>query len=139
MSKFDGLYDIRDGKENDHKFVLATMLRGLYYGDSWFSLIPKDLFMDNYKKVVLGIINSPDTTLKVACLKEEPDVILGYSLLSSNFDTVFWVYVKSSWRNKGIAKRLTPSYPTYVAHLTTLGHKLLDKFPNVKFNPFARF
>lgn len=134
MSKFLGLYNIRDLKPEDVNFVLATFLRGLYYGDSWFSKIPKQVFMDNYKNVALSLVNK--STIKVACLKDEPDVIIGYSILSNDFQTIHYVYVKAAWRKKGIARSILPQYPSTVTHLTDLGAQLITKFKDVIFNPF---
>lgn len=136
MSKFVGLYDIRDAKEEDKNFILSTFLRGLYYGDSWFSSIPKAIFMENYKRIADALVSGKATSIKVACLKEDPDVILGYSILSQDYQTIHWVYVKNAWRNKGIAKSLLPKYPTTVTHLTKLGRELVTKFNNIIFNPF---
>src|SRR6266404_2908447 len=129
MNSFKGLYDIRDFNESDKNFVLATFLRGVYYGDSWFSMIPKQIFMDNYKKVAEYLVNT--ATIKVACLKEDPSVILGYCMLSKDLQTIHWTYVKSAWRLKGIAKTLTPTHPSVVTHLSKLGVTLLDKFTNI--------
>jgi len=137
VSNFRGLYNIRDYVEKDKNLILATFLRGLYYGDSWYSFIPKNIFMDNYKLIAAALVESPNTAIKVACLPDEPDVILGYSILSSNYQTVHWVYVKSAWRLKGIGRSLTPQHPTYVSHLTMLGKSLLNKLPNTTFNPFS--
>lgn len=134
MSTFKGLYDIRDATDKDVNFVLATFLRGLYYGDSWFSLIPKPIFMANYKAVAEALLKR--ATVKVACLKEEPDVILGYSILSNDYQTVHWCFVKSAWRRRGIAKSLLPQHPTAVSHLTKLGLILLPKLNSAIFNPF---
>jgi hypothetical protein len=98
--------------------------------------------MKNYKAVAEALIAK--RTIKVACLREDPDVIIGYSILSNDFQTIDWVYVKSSkqpdgttWRNKGVGKSLVPQYPTSVSHLTVLGKELLKKFPNTVFNPFS--
>lgn len=135
MNSFEGLYHVRDYKESDKSFILSTFLRGLYYGDSWFSLIDKKIFMDNYKHIAEKIVSSPNTTIRVACLIEEPDVILGYSILSTN-KTIVWVYVKSVWRKRGIGRTLTPEFPTAVTHLTALGKSLLTKIPGAVFNPF---
>lgn len=135
---FDGLYDVRDGIDSDHSFIYATMLQGLYYGDSWFSRIPKDVFMDNYKRVIAVILNHPTTVVKVACLPEDPDTILGYSILSGDYQQVHWVHVKKVWRNKGVGKRLTPAHPVSFTHLNDLGLKLMKKFPNTIFNPFLK-
>ena len=137
MSDFKGLYDVRDANDKDISFILATFLRGLYYGDSWFSQIPKDIFMNNYKKVAQAIVMNPSNFIKVACLKEDSDVILGYSILGDNFRTIHWVYVKSAWRKKGIGRSLVPEFPSSVSHLTALGKSLMDKLPKETiFNPF---
>lgn len=132
----DLICEVRDYVEDDKSFVMATWLRGLYYGESWFSLIPKDIFMFNYKQVIEKIIESPNNVVKVACLREDPSVILGYSVMSSDFSTVHWVQVKKAWRNKGLATSLLPKHPQAATHLTKVGRDLLHKFNNCVFNPF---
>ncbi len=134
MTNFQGMYDIRDAKPEDKNFIMATFLKGLYYGDSWFSLIDKSAFMGNYKLVAEALLNRAN--IKIACLKEDPDVILGYSVLSQDYQTIHWVFVKANWRQKGIARSLLPQYPTTVTHLTKLGKELLPKFKTAVFNPF---
>lgn len=137
MSNFEGLYAIRDANDNDHNFVLATFLRGLYYGDSWFSLIPKDIFMVNYKHIAQSLVKSPKVTIKVACLKEDVNVILGYVMMSKDEKTVHWIFIKSVWRKRGIGKSLWPSSASSVSHLSALGKNLMSKVPNLVFNPFS--
>lgn len=121
-------------KEADKNFILATFLRGLYYGNYWWNDVPKQIFMDNYKIVAEELLQQ--SMVKVACLKEDSDIILGYSILSTDFQVIHWVFVKSSWRQKGIAKNLLPKYPSAVTHLTKLGLKLLSKYENTVYNPF---
>ena len=137
MSDFKQLVEVRDMKPEDKNFIFASFLRGMYYGDSWFSLIPKDIFMDNYKLVAEALINSPNVVVKVACLPEDVDVIVGYSILSADFQTIHFVYVKEKWRHHGIGSSLCPKFPTSVTHLTKLGRELLKKFDKCIFNPFA--
>lgn len=136
MSNFSGLYNVRAAEKSDESFITFTFLRGLYYGDSWFSLIPRDIFMSNYKKVIQALIADPDIIIYIACLKEDPAVIIGYSILSLDAQTIHWVYVKKRWRNNGIAKALLPKFPTVITHLNAVGKTLMSKFPNVIFNPF---
>lgn len=136
IEKFTGLYDIRDVKPTDKSFILATFLRGLYHGDSWFSLIPRRIFMDNYKTVCQSLVSEGNSIIKIACLKDEPDVIIGYSILSNDYQTIHWVFVKKSWREKGVGRSLLPQYPVAISHLTKLGKQLMTKFENVIFNPF---
>lgn len=136
MSNFKGLYDIRTATPDDDNFILATWLRGLYYGDSWFSQIPKNIFMDNYKKIAKATLTNPKVTIKIACLKEDPTVILGYSIVSKDSKAVIWCFVKTAWRKQGIGRSLLPESPLFVTHLTALGKSLLPRLPGTTFNPF---
>lgn len=136
MSNFRGLYDVRAAKNSDYNFVIATFLRGLYFGDSWFSLVPKTIFMANYHTVAHNLLNHPKTVVLIACLKEDPDVVLGYSILSSDLQNVHWVYVKSAWRKQGIGAELIPASVANITHLSTLGKSLMVKRPNMIFDPF---
>lgn len=136
-TNYAGMFSVRDFKEEDRKFILATFLKGLYYGDSWFSQIPQPVFMENYKKVAEALLNNPNNQIMVACLKEDEDVILGYSILGDSYSTIHWVFVKAAWRKGGIARALVPLRPGVYTHLTTLGKKLVTKLETGHFNPFA--
>lgn len=135
MNNFAGLYEIREAKPEDFNFIRSTFLRGVYYGDSWFSLIPKQIFMQNYKSVIEVLLNK--ATINVACLPDDKDVVIGYSILSNDYLTVHFCYVKAAWRKNGIAKSLVPRHPTAVSHLTKLGKELLPKLSPAIFNPFS--
>lgn len=133
---FTELYNIRDYQPADKNFILATFLRGVYYGNNWFSQIRKDIFMDSYKRIAESALDSGRLAVKVACLQEDPDIIIGYSILSADYQAVAWVYVKKAWRLKGIARSLIPKHPTYVTHLSRLGQELMTKIPAALYNPF---
>lgn len=136
-NKFDGMYNLRAGKPEDKNFVLSSFLRGMYHGDSWFSQIPRGIFMDNYKVVAEALFDDPKNLVVVACLPEDPNIILGYSILSADGTTLHWVYVKQTWRRRGIMTRIVPNTITKVSHLTELGSTLIKKLKkDVIFNPF---
>lgn len=140
MSDFTGLYDIRDYRPSDKNLIMASFLRGLYYGfdedqGSWFRQIDKDIFMSNYSKIAEVLLTR--SKINIACLKEDSEVIIGYSLTSKDQKALHWVFVKSAWRDKGIGKSLVPTIPTEVTHLSALGKSLLPKINNPKFNPWA--
>jgi len=136
-SSIDALYTVRSFlPETDMAFIKATWLRGLYYGDSWYSKIPKAVFMDAYSPALDKLLTGGTVEVVIACQKEDPDVILGYSVLSKDAQIAHFVYVKSVWRQKGIARRIMPSHPASVSHLTKLGLQLLPKLPGTIFNPF---
>ncbi len=127
-------YDIRAAKPEDLNFVRASFRNGLYYGNSWFNLIPYPIFKRHYRPVIEAIIAKNDVW--VACLKDDPDVILGYGIVSKDFTTIHWTHVKDKFRKMGIARALLPQYPVYITHLTAVGKLLMPKFENCVFNPF---
>jgi hypothetical protein len=134
LTKTD-LIAIRPGVLGDKNFILATWLRGLRYGNDWFEAIDPDFYFKHYNAVLEHILTRPDAAIMVACLKDDPEVILGYSVFSGT--RLDWVFVKKNWRAIGIAKSLIPPNIEVVSHLTRTGVSLLRKSPSVKFNPFS--
>lgn len=118
----------------DHSFIMATLLRGLYYGDSWFSEIKKSVFMTTYHGVGEAMLSTPGMTVKVACLRDEPDAILGYCIYSKHI--LNYIFIKRAWRNIGLATMLLPAGITQVSHLTKTGLAITRK-KNWDFNPFV--
>lgn len=131
------LYNIRTSTLEDKNFIMATFLRGLYYGETHWTQVPKQIFMDNYKIIIESVLAHPNTMVLVACDVEDPTVIFGYSIVSLDLNTIHWCYVKSRFRNKGIAKSLVPNTAKYASHLSKLGITLLPKVNNPVYNPFS--
>ena len=126
---------IRGLENGDRPFIYSSMLKGLYYGDSWFSRVDKNAFMNAYAKVISRMLDSSHVVVRVACLPDDPAVILGYALLSGN-SILHWVYVKKDWRKKfGIAKLLVPHPVSVATHLNSEGAKYAE-LKGIKFNPF---
>jgi hypothetical protein len=137
MSTKKDLITNRGYLPEDRSFILACWLRGVYYGNTFFSDIPKGIFMEHYHKVLERFLDNPKVTITVACLKDDPQVILGYSVtrLSSKGEQIMdWAFVKKAWRNIGIARSLTPSNLQVVSHQTKIGKAL--KPAGVVYNPF---
>lgn len=134
MEKND-LITTRDGVDADRNFILATWLRGLRYGNSWFEAIDQKTYFEFYQRVIETILARPDTVVKVACLKEDPEVILGYAVYAGG--RLDWVFVKKAWRSIGVAKSLVPQDITVVSHLTEVGKSIMRRHPPMVFNPFA--
>lgn len=137
------LIDVRPYGETDKNFVLATWLRGLYYGDTFFSNIPKTIFMENYHSILENFIKRNSEAIQVACLREDPEVILGYSVVrdikigEADISVLDWIFVKTAWRGIGISKMLVPNKINACTHLTKLGASIIkNKYPNIIFNPF---
>lgn len=134
MNKLD-LIKVRDVVAGDRNFILATWLRGLRYGNSWFNAIESQVYFAVYQKIIETIMASPNVHIKVACLKEDDDVVLGYIIYSGN--RADWVFVKKAWRNIGIAKMLWPEQITVVSHLTDVAKSILKDKKGIFFNPFS--
>lgn len=131
----DELVTIRDMLPEDKNFILATWLRGTFYGESVYSNMPKSLFMDKYHKVLEFLLTNPNTKVRVACLKDDADVILGYSVFTKDSNTLHWVFVKKSWRGIGIARDIVPSSITTITNLTKIGNSIAKK-KQLTFDPF---
>jgi hypothetical protein len=126
---------LRFYKEEDKPFIFSTWLKGLRHGNELFKLMESTSYFKNYHAIIEVLLAAPDTTVLVACLKDDEDVILGYSVFSG--ETVHWVHVKDSWRHIGIAKSLTPVKVSKVTHLTKVGTAILKKHQGAVFDPFA--
>lgn len=129
------LIAVRLAMLSDKNFIMSTWLRGLKYGNEWFKEIESSAYFKHYNPFIEKIISDPDAIIRVACLKDDPEVILGYSV--SKGDRLDWIFVKKAWRAIGVAKSLLPSTVTTTSHLTTAGLAILKaKMPKVTFNPF---
>lgn len=135
MNKSD-LVTVRDYIPSDRNFILATWLRGLKYGNEWFDAIEAEAYYEYYQKAIDFILTKNTTAVRVACLKEDPEVILGYVVLNSLGNVVHWVFVKKAWRSIGIARNLVPPTVTRATHLTKVGLAIIQKHTGIKFNPF---
>lgn len=126
---------IRDITEDDLNFIYATWLRGLYYGgSSFYRDIKKDVFFKKYESVIKGLLAKSTITCKIACLKEAPDVILGYAVYESQM-ALHYVFTKEAWRRQGIAKTLVPGDLKSITHLTELGDSI-RKSKGLEFDPW---
>lgn len=123
---------VRDYEPSDEAFIISTWLKGLRYGNDWFKQIDHIAYFKNYHAVIERILASK-ASVKVACLADAPDVVLGYAVYLD--DRLDWVFVKRVWRNIGVSKRLVPDNIKYVTHLTRSGKNIADKRGYV-FNPF---
>lgn len=113
-SKMNNTWIIRLGRPEDRPLIYATWLRGLYYGNKYYKTIDQSAYFATYPKVLEHLLNN--SSVQVACLSSDPDVVLGYVVYKG--DTVHWIYVKRAWRGLGIAKSLFPPIVNIVSHLT---------------------
>lgn len=134
--------------------VLSKFLRSLRYGNEYFKLIDKNAYFTVYDAYFKTLLYRPNSVVRLAVLTDDPDVVLGWSLMEdSHFpekpDKLHYVYVNNTHRKLGIGSELVKSGFQVVTHLTTIGSSIwASKFNSdptkevpdktlVVFNPFA--
>lgn len=135
MSKAEVSY-VRSYVPADKHLILSSWLLGLYYGDTLYSLIDKDTFMKYYHQVLESIVDSGKCKINVMCDREDSNIVMGYSVLSSDANVLHWVYVKPKFRGYKVATDLVPETVKTVTHLTKAGISILKK-KKLAYNPFV--
>jgi hypothetical protein len=136
MSNKSDVSYIREYLPADEHFILSTWLKGLYFGGTLYSYIDKKTFMVYYTKVLKSIISNKDRyKIQVMCDRLDPNIIIGFSVLSKDETVLHWVQVKVDFRRHGVAADLVPATVKTVTHLTKLGI-LLMKNKGLAYNPF---
>ena len=123
----------REMLPDDKNLILATMLRGLYFGKSVFSDMKKQTFMTKYHDIVNALVMN--SKVKVSCLKEDESAVLGYVIMSKDETVLHWMFCKKPWRNIGVIRDLLPSTISKVTHLSRVGLSI-SKQKNWEFDPF---
>lgn len=121
------LMTLRPARESDMPFIMDTWLKTLRVSNDLFKQIDKEAYYSNYPKIVHNLVHKCITT--VCCLREDDDVILGYSCVSPT--TLHWVFVKKQWRGNGIMKLLVNDDIQFISHITKQFKKR-----NYKYQPF---
>jgi GNAT superfamily N-acetyltransferase len=138
MDEIKDLTIIRSYTDSDKNFIVNSWLHGFKQGCEYFRLIDKEAYFDYYGKVINLVLERPNVDIKLICLAEDPEIILGYSIaeLRPAMMILHWIYVKPDWRNNDLGTMLAPERINVVTHLTKIGRAILKKHPEIKFNPF---
>ena len=70
------------------------------------------------------LLSLPDTHVRIACAKNEPDFIAGYSVMTGNH--LEFCYTKIDYRKKGIAKLLTKGFTSVATPGTKIGRAIAE-------------
>lgn len=142
------LITYRDVQPSDMSFIYRSVLMGTYHGNrskknnkddfgcpiDFFSSINQDIFMKEYHNFLELQFIRPNTSIRVACLVEDNDVILGFSIYREK--TLHFVFVKPDWRKIGIATDLVPNEIVSVSGFTRVGD-IIRRKKQWSFNPWA--
>lgn len=130
---------IRECNQLDLSFIYSTWLRSYHY-DSWTRQTRKSIFFDNYKRVLDLLIDT--NQILVACLVNDPEVILGYIVFGQQ--KIHYMFVKETFRNMGIARSLYRKVFPHdieieITHQTKMSQRFLKDKPNLTYNPFVLY
>lgn len=89
------LIKFREHLPTDEPFLFSTYLKNNWYRQESSTMLPKKVWMWAQHKRLEKILKNQIIT--IACLSEDPDVILGYSFWD---DKEPFTYIKLAWRNE---------------------------------------
>jgi GNAT superfamily N-acetyltransferase len=113
----------------DQAYIYASWRNSSYYSsiNPNESIPPKAFF--SFKTAAIKK-TLKEAEIRIACLKEAPAVIIGYSVITNKH--LDFVYVKSDYRNQGIGTLLVPKdIETVTSELTKIG-KVIALKKNLK-------
>jgi len=114
--------------------IIAPFLNSLRYGNDLFKLVDKRSYYSNYGQYIELLLKRPDSRVCIAILSDK--TVLGWSLVQKN--VVHYVWVKKEVRRQGIGRSLLPKEFDTISHITNKGLNIwVNKFPNVRFDPWA--
>jgi hypothetical protein len=133
------LVKIRSAKPEDVAFIKDTYKKSLFDDNIFFKPSRgKKLFRKEFFDTCDLVMNSllPKSIVRVACLKEDEDVIVGYSLTDKFKDknVLHYVFVRLDWRRIGLSKALVNEEIHLTTHMTWTGKKIISK--DTIFNPY---
>ena len=118
--------------DRDSGLIYSSYPKGVYYGSqapinptgddkiksAWFKTFHREL-----KNQIEG------STIIIACMSDDPDIILGYSIMTDT--TLDFIYVKEMFRSQGIARLLLKNQKVeHYKNVTKSGHSILQKEGN---------
>jgi ribosomal protein S18 acetylase RimI-like enzyme len=119
-------YDIRPATTNDFNFIISTWVQSFRE----HSGVEYKTYNKHQNQLVRDILSRAITI--IACAKEDPNLIHGYLVFEKTGEdtALHWSYVKSFYRNMGIAKEMLAQIKKneiYFTHKPTKEGWLLKK------------
>lgn len=118
--------------------VFARWLRSFRAGNPFLKKASPAEYYKHYHKHIEMLLSKPDSTVRLAVLSDDHDVVLGFSVARE--DVLDYVHVQKDHRRQGIAKMLIPQGITTMSHSTHLSVGIWQnnpKYKHLKLNPFA--
>src|SRR4029077_15011640 len=105
-------------------------------GNDFFKLIFPRAFFEVHDAYFKMLLTRPNAKIRIAALSDDPDVVVGWSLMEPS--KLHYVWVAEGSRQTKVCSALIPDEFDTVTHLTKFFLPIWNcKYPTVKFNPYA--
>lgn len=111
--------------ETDNPMIYSTWRNAIWYGEKRDER-EANAFYSLATRLIKALLKRPDIQVKIACDRENPNHIVGYSVMRGTH--LEFVYVKIDYRRGQIAKLLTKGFKTITEPQTRIGKKLAELF-----------
>ncbi len=109
--------------DRDQAFIYASWRNSAFYGARDRAKVPATFY---HATTVLIRDTLKTAAVKIACVEDAPECILGYSVATGSH--LHWIYVKLEFRCRGIGTALMPKgIETVTPDLTRIGAVLVKK------------
>lgn len=109
--------------QRDSPMLYATWRNALWFDTPGREQSQNHKFFRQATRLIKTILSSTDTAVHIACLSDDPNMILGASVINKN--NLVWVYVKPDYRAKGIATMLARGAVTVSNPSTKIGKAIV--------------
>ena len=102
---------IREGRPSDIPFVTNSWLKSFRANGAFSQSVPNDIYYQQHHKILEAII--PRGLLLVLCNPEDPDQIIGWTLIERQPEILIlhYIYIKNSLRRNGLMDVICRSIP----------------------------
>lgn len=133
------LYTVRKPTSADTPFIFSGWLESYANSSPLTVNIPKTLFFDGHRALITPLLSNAQVV--VACLPDDPGVLLGFACGEPVDGLLHYVYVKAAFRRMGVATRLVDALGIKVGacsctHWTYDLSRLKQKLSGLQFNPY---
>jgi GNAT superfamily N-acetyltransferase len=136
----------RPAVADDLAFVFSTWLKGYRYGSSFGrGGMRNSVFYPAHREILEAILGREATDVLIASVADTPGIDVGYLVYEPN--VLHWLYVKESFRRRGIARMLLlaagfqpPLKGVEISHVSDDWYRFLkQRAPGAKYNPYRQF
>jgi len=132
---------LRDMLPADRNFILKSILQHYRHGSPHVKQIPDAIYFDNHHYLIGKVMRFPNNVVRIAALKDDPEIVFGFIWANFDPETVHYIYVKRAFRRMGLGRLLFRSVfdenvDVYYTHHTKDAAFLSHKFDQMIFNPY---